>query len=202
MIGNRIVVAATLITILITLAITRAAKTTLIICALCVSHDIYSCWNSRLQTKLVLILTAILCLVGNSALYIVYHREPDEVLVLITMSQISDILQYIFGRTFGRHHVSKISPNKTLEGYLGGFLSLHLLTYLFSLYFISIPLINNLWDISLIYILGALGGVIFSAVKRYLNRKDFSNMLGTHGGWLDRTDSLYLPALYLLYKTI
>ena len=188
---NRLKVAIILVVGLSILVITRAAKTALVISALCIIHDIYNCWTSDIRQRLLLIIITLLCLSSNLALYAVYSQEPQDVIALIVIAQISDILQYIFGKAFGHHYISRISPNKTLEGYLGGFISLQILGYFFSL---------DAWKVSNIYILGILGGIIFSAVKRNLNRKDYSNLLGTHGGWLDRTDSLYFPAWYLYFR--
>ena len=117
---------------------------------------------------------------------------------IILISSI-DIFAYICGKVFGKNKiVPSLSPNKTLEGYLGS-LSLTLL------FFISFFNINNLiWTyldifylISIIF-LAFFGDLFMSFIKRIYNIKNTSNILPGHGGILDRLDS-YFPTLPLFY---
>jgi phosphatidate cytidylyltransferase len=116
------------------------------------------------------------------------------ILFLLIVVQISDILQYCFGKLFGKHPVApKISPNKTVEGLAGGVLSASLIGVL--LHPIS-PF--NWWQAGvislLLTVLGFFGGLVMSAIKRDQGVKDFGAALPGHGGILDRVDSLCFSA--------
>lgn len=121
---------------------------------------------------------------------------PDAklLLFLVIVDQLSDVLQYVFGKLFGRHKIAPaISPNKTWEGFVGGVLSASLIgTALWWLTPFSLPAAAA---ISLaITLLGFAGGLVMSAIKRDLGVKDYGNIIGGHGGMLDRMDSLIFAA--------
>ncbi|MBC2778716.1 phosphatidate cytidylyltransferase [Parasphingopyxis marina] len=113
---------------------------------------------------------------------------------LVTVVQLSDVLQYVFGKLFGRHKVApRVSPAKTWEGLIGGGLS-------------AIAVGAGLWWITpftpleaagmaaAIVIAGFCGGIVLSAVKRSLGAKDWGTMIEGHGGALDRMDSVSFAA--------
>ena len=117
---------------------------------------------------------------------------------IILISSI-DIFAYISGKSFGKNKIiPSISPNKTLEGYLGGFG----LTILFFILFFDIN--NLIWTyldlfyLSVIILLAFFGDLFMSFIKRIYDIKNTSNILPGHGGILDRLDS-YFPALPLFY---
>lgn len=116
------------------------------------------------------------------------------VLYFLTVVQLSDILQYVFGKIFGRHAASpKISPNKTAEGLVGGVFSATLVGMLLA------PMTPFSWWQSgvislLITLLGVYGGLVMSAIKRDQGVKDYGVSLPGHGGILDRVDSLCFSA--------
>jgi phosphatidate cytidylyltransferase len=119
--------------------------------------------------------------------------------LLIYLVSVIDISAYIVGKTIGRHKiVTNISPNKTLEGYIGSYI----LSFFFFILFFNIN--NMTWtNTDLIFlslfIFSAFSGDLFiSLIKRAYNVKDTSNILPGHGGILDRLDS-YLPSLPLFY---
>ena len=116
------------------------------------------------------------------------------ILFLLIVVQMSDVLQYCFGKLLGRHPVApKISPNKTIEGLVGGVLSASLIG-------VSLCPITpfNWWQAGLISLLltslGFFGGLVMSAIKRDQGVKDFGATLPGHGGILDRVDSLCFSA--------
>jgi phosphatidate cytidylyltransferase len=121
---------------------------------------------------------------------------PDAklLLFLVIVDQLNDVLQYVFGKLLGRHQiVPSISPNKTWEGFVGGTLSATAIgTALWWLTPFSLPAAAA---ISLaIALLGFGGGLVMSAIKRDLGVKDYGNLIGGHGGILDRMDSLIFAA--------
>jgi CDP-diglyceride synthetase len=119
--------------------------------------------------------------------------------LLIYLITVIDTSAYIVGKSFGKHKiVTNISPNKTLEGYIGSYI----LSLIFFIIFFNMN--NMIWtntDLILLslFILFAFSGDLFiSLIKRGYNVKDTSNILPGHGGLLDRLDS-YLPSLPLFY---
>src|SRR5690606_2557638 len=103
----------------------------------------------------------------------------------------SDIGAYFAGRTFGKRKLwPLISPNKTIEGAVGGILSSIIIGALFSVIFVNIisPLIGILIGL-VAAVAGQMGDLIQSADKRIRNIKDIGKLLPGHGGILDRCDS-------------
>lgn len=115
-------------------------------------------------------------------------------LYLMLVVQISDVMQYVFGKLFGRHKLAPlVSPSKTVEGLIGGGLA-------------AVGIGTALWWITpftplqsaamslVIVICGVLGGLALSAVKRSLGAKDWGSMIEGHGGMMDRMDSVSFAA--------
>jgi len=113
---------------------------------------------------------------------------------LILVVQSSDVLQYVWGKLFGKHKIApKLSPSKTIEGFVGGVVSASVLGGL--LYWLTPfnPIQAVLMSL-LICLMGFLGGLVMSAMKRSMGVKDWGNMISGHGGMLDRMDSLCFAA--------
>jgi len=113
---------------------------------------------------------------------------------LILVVQSSDVLQYVWGKLFGKRKIAPtLSPSKTVEGFVGGVLSASLLGML--LHWLT-PF--SAWQAFLmsllICLMGFLGGLVMSAMKRSMGVKDWGNMISGHGGILDRMDSLCFSA--------
>ena len=94
------------------------------------------------------------------------------------------------GKLFGKHNFTDISPNKTIEGCISGSLVAVIVSAIFYYFFISKHLIIiKILIILLLSIVGQVGDLFFSKIKRDNNIKDFSNLIPGHGGILDRLDS-------------
>jgi phosphatidate cytidylyltransferase len=108
--------------------------------------------------------------------------------------QISDVLQYVFGKLFGRTKLAPVvSPSKTWEGLVGGGLATTLIGGL--LHFVTpFGFVQAAGLAALIVVCGALGGLVMSAVKRSLAAKDWGSGIAGHGGYMDRLDSLGFAA--------
>lgn len=113
----------------------------------------------------------------------------------------SDIGAYFVGRAFGKNKLwPQISPNKTIEGAVGGIMSSIIIAIVFSIVF---PSVIELWRAVLIgfvaAVAGQFGDLIQSAYKRIRGIKDMGNLLPGHGGVIDRTDSwiIVFPILVL-----
>lgn len=121
-------------------------------------------------------------------------RQTMLIVFLIVVVQGSDVLQYIFGKLFGRHRVSpNVSPSKTWEGLIGGLASASLLGAALSPITPFAPLQAGLVAL-MICTLGFLGGLVASAIKRDQGVKDWGHLIEGHGGMLDRADSLVFAA--------
>jgi phosphatidate cytidylyltransferase len=109
---------------------------------------------------------------------------------LVVIVQLSDVLQYVWGKLLGRHKISPvISPSKTWEGFVGGTVSATLIgTALWR----ATPF--TVWQTMgmafIITIMGFLGGLTMSAIKRDSGVKDWGSSIQGHGGVLDRIDSI------------
>lgn len=122
----------------------------------------------------------------------------DKKLLLVAFLMItvqgSDVLQYIFGKLFGRHKVApNVSPSKTWEGLIGGLGSASLLGA--ALWWLTpfTPLQAGLVAF-MAGAMGFLGGLVASAIKRDQGVKDWGHLIEGHGGMLDRADSLVFSA--------
>ena len=113
---------------------------------------------------------------------------------LLLVVQISDVLQYVVGKLFGKTKLApKVSPSKTVEGLVGGgALAVGVGTALYWATPFS-PLQAAAMS-TVIVMAGFLGGLALSAVKRSLGAKDWGQMIEGHGGMLDRLDSVCFAA--------
>lgn len=122
------------------------------------------------------------------------------VLFLVFVVEMSDVLQYIWGKTMGRHKIiPTVSPHKTWEGFVGGIASAMLLSL--AIRFLTPFSIKETLLVSfLITVAGFCGGAVMSAVKRDFGVKDFGSVIPGHGGMLDRVDSLcYAAPIFFHY---
>lgn len=137
-----------------------------------------------------------------------YLRDLDNgfyyLIFAVTASFITDVFAYIFGKAFGTKRLCpKISPNKTIEGAMGGIVCTMLVTMIAALLlqkhtdlrFDGITL--AIWSL-LTSVIGQFGDLCMSVVKRIAGVKDFGNLLPGHGGILDRFDSHMMAIAFTL----
>ncbi|MDE1996050.1 MAG: phosphatidate cytidylyltransferase [Rhizobiaceae bacterium] len=113
---------------------------------------------------------------------------------LVIVVQLSDVLQYVWGKLFGRHKIApKLSPSKTVEGFIGGVVSATLIGA--ALWWITpfTPLQAGLLAF-VITLMGFFGGLVMSAIKRDRGVKDWGHLIEGHGGLIDRLDSVVFSA--------
>ena len=111
---------------------------------------------------------------------------------------------YLFGITFGKHRLlERVSPKKSWEGAIGGWLVTCGISLIFAHYVPALSPIAWLGYATLVAVVGTLGDLIESLLKRTLQIKDSGKILPGHGGMLDRFDSLLLATpvifIYLLF---
>ena len=117
------------------------------------------------------------------------------VFFLVILTEMNDVFQFTWGKIFGRNQIaSKISPNKTWEGFIGGMLSTCTLGLGLS-FLTPFSLLADGALLSLVIaVSGFFGDLLMSAVKRDLGLKDTGRSIPGHGGVLDRLDSLLYTA--------
>ena len=121
----------------------------------------------------------------------------------------SDIFAYIVGKRFGKHKFSSVSPKKSIEGCIGGVIGAIILMLGYTY------IANTCWGMNYSYLFIAGSGVILSlvgqigdfaasSIKRFVDIKDYSNLIPGHGGMLDRIDSLIFlaPFAYTLFTLL
>lgn len=120
---------------------------------------------------------------------------------LLLIVQLSDVLQYVFGKLFGKTKLAPhVSPSKTVEGLVGGGLSATAIGG--AMWWITpFTWTQSLLMSFVIVVMGVLGGLTLSAVKRSLGAKDWGVMIEGHGGMLDRLDSVSFAAPVFFHVT-
>lgn len=121
----------------------------------------------------------------------------------------TDVFAYSIGRRFGKHKFSKVSPKKSIEGCVAGTIGAILValvyTYFINLYSAVEYSYLHISIISLILsLVGQVGDFAASTIKRYVEIKDYSNLIPGHGGMLDRIDSIMFiaPFAYMLLNLL
>jgi phosphatidate cytidylyltransferase len=117
------------------------------------------------------------------------------VLMLLVATEFNDVAQYVWGKTLGRRKiVPTVSPNKTWEGFLGGWVSTALLIWFAGPYLTPLSGVGLAVVAVSLPLAGFAGDVTMSAIKRDIGVKDTSHLIPGHGGLLDRVDSLTFTA--------
>lgn len=120
---------------------------------------------------------------------------------LVIVVQLSDVLQYVWGKLLGRRKIAPLlSPSKTVEGFVGGSLSATLIAA--SLWWMTpfSPAEAGLMGL-VITMMGFFGGLVMSAIKRDRGVKDWGHSIAGHGGFIDRLDSVVFSAPIFFHLT-
>ncbi len=111
---------------------------------------------------------------------------------------VNDTFAYLTGMAIGKHKLfERISPKKTIEGTLGGFVFGLVAAYVLSLIFNELSLYEWLGLAAVIIIFGTFGDLVESMFKRSINIKDSGNIMPGHGGILDRFDSILMASPFV-----
>lgn len=128
------------------------------------------------------------------------HDGIYYLLLLFNFACICDMGAYFVGVTMGKHKLCpEISPKKTVEGAIGGIVSSVIITLVISLLFKKFSIAVLILTIPLC-VLGMIGDLFASAIKRSVGLKDYSNLIPGHGGIMDRLDSIIMiaPTMFVL----
>ena len=143
--------------------------------------------------------------ISMSLLILIRNNSLALTIYLFLIAIITDTYAYFIGSLIGRHKLlESISPKKTLEGMIGGTVfGTFIGTVFYSLFVSSTTPIYVVILITLfLSVIGQFGDLVFSAIKRYFSKKDFSNIVPGHGGILDRMDSIIFILLGFIFFMI
>ncbi len=151
----------------------------------------------------ILIVTAILCLY-------LYELERSLILIAVMISVATDAFAFFAGKVLGRNKIFPIiSPNKTLEGTVGGVVSSVainslMITFIFQNSLKTLDVIMLTLIIFICAVAAVFGDLLISSIKRQANLKDTGSLIPGHGGLLDRIDShiLCIPVFFVLYEVL
>lgn len=184
-------------------------------------HEIIRLWykNSKFPNKvntlflsdivlLAIVLVFILSLIQLTT-KLFFNNHQSVLLFILFCIQINDVCQYTMGKLLGhrffRQKLAKsISPNKTIEGAIFGVMAMSLLSIPIAKYLTPFTIVQSFLLALMFGILGIVGDLFQSFIKRKHNIKDMGFWLKGHGGLLDRIDSLLfaVPCFYWVYLTI
>ncbi|HIR48352.1 MAG TPA: phosphatidate cytidylyltransferase [Candidatus Faecimonas gallistercoris] len=146
--------------------------------------------------------------IGLSFNLLIICRNYDimYIIYLLLITTITDTFALFSGILIGKHKLCpSVSPKKTIEGSVGGTI---FGTFVATAFYITV--IDPSMSLAFVTIitvilslLGQLGDLVFSSIKRYYGKKDFSNLIPEHGGILDRFDSLIFVVLaFIIFSSV
>jgi len=133
------------------------------------------------------------------------HYTYDFILAMFIMIWVNDSGAYIIGSLIGKRKLfERISPKKTWEGTIGGFLVTLIAAYVISIWFTALNLNEWLIFAGIVVVFGTYGDLVESLLKRKVGVKDSGNIMPGHGGLLDRFDSTFFvaPMIFLYLKVL
>ena len=144
--------------------------------------------------------TAFLVLLSTVFTYFIYIRNEDVniLIYLLLITILTDTFALFGGKLFGKHKlIEKVSTKKTIEGSIIGSAFGTIIPSIYYIYMVDpgANILTVIFMTLILSIIGQLGDLVFSSIKRYFNIKDFSNIMPGHGGILDRIDSITMVVL-------
>lgn len=147
--------------------------------------------------------------IGLSFNLLIICRNYDimYIIYLLLITTITDTFALFTGMLVGKHKLCPtVSPKKTIEGLVGG---VFVGTFVATAFYITVinPSMSLAFVVVVVTIIlslvGQLGDLVFSSIKRYYDKKDFSNLIPEHGGILDRFDSLIFVVLaFIIFSSV
>jgi phosphatidate cytidylyltransferase len=135
----------------------------------------------------------------------VTHYNPKNIISILIIIWMNDTFAYLSGITFGKHKLfERVSPKKTVEGFIGGIVFSIIAGVLFAKYYMEESVAHWIIIALIVGVFGTLGDLIESKFKRLAGVKDSGTIMPGHGGFLDRLDSIIFvaPFIYLFYQIL
>jgi len=154
--------------------------------------------DNKFTTNEAFVLVTFITFLGVVFNYLInlYINEALYFLLLVFVCIFTDVFAYLTGMNIGKHKVTKISPKKSLEGFIGGLVMGTIITSTYYMICIGYaPFHRVLLCLFALSFACEIGDLFYSAIKRQAHIKDFSNLIPGHGGLLDRIDSLTIVTL-------
>lgn len=156
--------------------------------------------SKRYNLNDALFITGSVLFIGLSFNLLILIRNYDfyYTVYLFLITTMTDTFALVTGRYIGSTPLAKkISPKKTVEGFIGGLVMGTFISVMFyySVIDSQVSLFNLIGVTVILSCLGQLGDLVFSSIKRYYDKKDFSHLIPGHGGVLDRLDSIIFVVL-------
>jgi phosphatidate cytidylyltransferase len=131
--------------------------------------------------------------------------NPKIIISIFILIWTNDTFAYLVGKSFGKHKLfERVSPKKTVEGFVGGIVFAVVASFIISNYYIGGAQTIWIFITLIVSVFGTLGDLIESKLKRIAGVKDSGNIMPGHGGVLDRLDSIIFvaPIIYVLYQIL
>ena len=131
--------------------------------------------------------------------------NPKIIISIFILIWTNDTFAFLVGKSIGKRKLfERISPKKTVEGFVGGLLAAMVMGVIISIFFIDQPMANWIIIAAILSIFGTIGDLVESKFKRVANVKDSGNIMPGHGGILDRLDSIIFasPFVFLFYQIL
>lgn len=147
----------------------------------------------NLQDALYLLGSVLFIGFSFNLMILIRNYSMNHFMYFFVITCFTDTFALLTGKLIGKHKLAEaISPNKTIEGFIGGTV---MGTFVGLMYYLTVinsnvSLVNVLIVTVTLSMIGQIGDLIFSQIKRYYNKKDFSNLIPGHGGILDLLDSI------------
>jgi len=147
------------------------------------------------DAALTALIVAYLPLLGTFVVAMTRSAHPvGELAVFIACIALNDTGAYIMGSWLGRHHMTRISPGKTWEGFVGGIVWAGVAGALLVHFVLHVPWWQGIVFGVVLGLCGTVGDLVESAIKRDVGLKDMGKLLPGHGGVIDRVDSMLFCA--------
>lgn len=167
------------------------------------SHVVVSDDNAKIVQLIGYVIIPFLLIIKLPFLGTKYN--PYVIVGMFVMIWANDTFAYIVGKSIGKNKLfERISPKKTIEGFVGGVVFTIICAYLIGNYYTFLTPFQWMGFAAIVAVFGTLGDLVESQLKRKAGVKDSGNIMPGHGGILDRLDSVIfaVPFLFLYYQII
>ena len=138
--------------------------------------------------------------IAFNELIMLFNDNKLLFIYLLLISMMTDIFALFGGKLIGKHKLTEISPNKTIEGCVCGLLFATIVgTFYYKTFFTVNSYALIIFVTMILSIIGQIGDLFFSLIKRENDIKDFSNLIPGHGGILDRLDNLIFVVMFFSF---